>query len=141
MNYFTEGHQYRRTGGLVGTGLMPYKAHYPKYQHFMLTVDNKMWFTGTFCLRDVLRRARKKWLKLVSNVGKISMLRKKILPFVISIIFHCKWKRAMQSISGRSQAERGSRTGKLCLPGKGPARRIESCAIKEEPSLVIPQQP
>ena len=33
---FTEGHQYRRTDGLVGTGLMPYKAHSPKYQHFML---------------------------------------------------------------------------------------------------------
>ena len=30
---FTEGHQYRRTDGLVGTGLMPYKAHCPKYQH------------------------------------------------------------------------------------------------------------
>ena len=28
--------QYRRTDGLVGTGLMPYKAHSPKYQHFML---------------------------------------------------------------------------------------------------------
>jgi len=24
-----EGHQYRRTDGLVGTGLMPYKAHSP----------------------------------------------------------------------------------------------------------------
>ena len=33
---FTEGHQYRRTDGLVGTGLMPYKAHCLKYQHFML---------------------------------------------------------------------------------------------------------
>jgi len=34
---FTEGgHQYRRTDGLVGTGLMPYKANSPKYQHFML---------------------------------------------------------------------------------------------------------
>ena len=33
---FTEGHQYQRTDGLVGTGLMPYKAHSPKYQHFML---------------------------------------------------------------------------------------------------------
>jgi len=32
---FTEGHQYWRTDGLVGTGLMPYKAHSPKYQHFM----------------------------------------------------------------------------------------------------------
>jgi len=28
--------QYRRTDGLVGTGLMPYKAYPPKYQHFML---------------------------------------------------------------------------------------------------------
>jgi len=35
-NEFTEGHQYRRTDGLVGTGLMPCKAHFPKYQHFML---------------------------------------------------------------------------------------------------------
>ena len=26
---FTEGHQYQRTDGLVGTVLMPYKAHYP----------------------------------------------------------------------------------------------------------------
>ena len=34
--YFTEGHQYWRTDGLVGTGLMPYKAHSLKYQHFML---------------------------------------------------------------------------------------------------------
>jgi len=33
---FTEGHQYRRTDGLVGTDLMPYKAHSLKYQHFML---------------------------------------------------------------------------------------------------------
>ena len=33
---FTEGHQYRRTDGLVGTGLMPYKAHSPKYQRFTL---------------------------------------------------------------------------------------------------------
>ena len=33
---FTKGHQYRRTDGLVGTGLMQYKAHSPKYQHFML---------------------------------------------------------------------------------------------------------
>ena len=33
---FTEGHQYRRTDRLVGTGLMPYKAHSLKYQHFML---------------------------------------------------------------------------------------------------------
>jgi len=33
---FTEGHQYRRTDGLVGTGLMPYKAHSLKYQQFML---------------------------------------------------------------------------------------------------------
>jgi len=33
---FTEGHQYWRTDGLVGTGLMPYKAHSLKYQHFML---------------------------------------------------------------------------------------------------------
>jgi len=33
---FTEGHQYRRTDGLVSTGLMLYKAHSPKYQHFML---------------------------------------------------------------------------------------------------------
>ena len=33
---FTEGHQYRRTDSLVGTGLMPYKAHSPKYQYFML---------------------------------------------------------------------------------------------------------
>ena len=33
---FTEGHQYRRTDGLVGTALMPYKAHCLKYQHFML---------------------------------------------------------------------------------------------------------
>jgi len=33
---FIEGHQYWRTYGLVGTGLMPYKAHSPKYQHFML---------------------------------------------------------------------------------------------------------
>jgi len=33
---FTEGHQYRRTDGLVGTDLMPYKAHSVKYQHFML---------------------------------------------------------------------------------------------------------
>ena len=33
---FAEGHQYRRTDGLVGTGLMPYKAHFPKYQHVML---------------------------------------------------------------------------------------------------------
>jgi len=32
----TEGHQYRRTDGLVGTALMLYKAHSPKYQHFML---------------------------------------------------------------------------------------------------------
>jgi len=31
-----QGHQYRRTDGLVGTGLMPYKAHSPKCQHFML---------------------------------------------------------------------------------------------------------
>ena len=36
-NYrFTKGHQYRCTDGLVGTGLMPYKAHSPKYQYFML---------------------------------------------------------------------------------------------------------
>jgi len=33
---FTEGHQYWRTDGLVGTGLMPYKANSLKYQHFML---------------------------------------------------------------------------------------------------------
>jgi len=33
---FTEGHQYWRTDGLVGTGLMPYKAHSLKYRHFML---------------------------------------------------------------------------------------------------------
>jgi len=33
---FTEGHQYRRTDVLAGTGLMPYKAHFPKYQYFML---------------------------------------------------------------------------------------------------------
>ena len=33
---FTECHQYWRTDGLVGTGLMPYKAHSLKYQHFML---------------------------------------------------------------------------------------------------------
>ena len=33
---FTEGHQYWRTDGLVGTGLMPHKAHSLKYQHFML---------------------------------------------------------------------------------------------------------
>ena len=33
---FTEGHQYRRTDGLVGTALMRYKAHSSKYQHFML---------------------------------------------------------------------------------------------------------
>jgi len=32
----TEDHQYRRTDGLVGTALMLYKAHSPKYQHFML---------------------------------------------------------------------------------------------------------
>jgi len=36
LTKFTEGHQYQRTDGLVGTGLMPYKAHSPKYQHFML---------------------------------------------------------------------------------------------------------
>jgi len=33
---FTKSHQYRRTDGLVGTGLMPYKAHSPKYKHSML---------------------------------------------------------------------------------------------------------
>ena len=33
---FTEGHQYWRTDGLGGTGLMPYKAHSLKYRHFML---------------------------------------------------------------------------------------------------------
>ena len=27
---------YRCTDGLLGTGLMPYKNHFPKYQHFML---------------------------------------------------------------------------------------------------------
>jgi len=32
---FTEGYQYQCTDGLVGTGLMPYKAHSLKYQHFM----------------------------------------------------------------------------------------------------------
>jgi len=35
-NLFKATMQYRRTDGLVGTGLMPYKAHSPKYQHFML---------------------------------------------------------------------------------------------------------
>jgi len=33
---FTEGQQYWRTDGLVGTGLMPYKAHSLKYRHFMM---------------------------------------------------------------------------------------------------------
>jgi len=31
---FTEGHQYRHTDGLVGTGIMPYKAKFTRNMIF-----------------------------------------------------------------------------------------------------------
>jgi len=40
---FPESHQYRRgTDGLVGTGLMPYKAQYPKISTFDAVSDSSV---------------------------------------------------------------------------------------------------
>jgi len=55
---------YRGTDGLAGTGLMPYKAHSSKYQHFIL-----------FSVRDyVLQWWRRRSFKNLKLIGAFSYL-------------------------------------------------------------------
>jgi len=43
---FIEGHQYLRTDG---AGLMPYKAYFPKCQHFIITIVVLLVYSTHYC--------------------------------------------------------------------------------------------